>query len=125
MPDPTRSYELTFDERPRYLYVHVKADAIDADIAMAYLREVVTHCSRIKCKRIVIHRDIPNALDEGSQFFIARDFHEMTAGIKTAFVNTYLSNEAALKFAVTVGRNRGADFALFNNDADAEKWLLR
>jgi len=124
MADPAPPYKLTLEERPHYLYTHIEADAITEDIARSYLRKIATRCSETECERILIHREIPDTLGDSAQFFIASDFQKMTAGIKTAFVNPYLSNEATLSFAMTVGNNRGGDFALFNNDADAEKWLL-
>jgi hypothetical protein len=125
MTDLTRPYELTFEARPQYLYAQVKADTITEQIAAGYLREVADKCRELECDRLLLHRDIPEMLATGTLFFVAADFQKMISGIRTAFVNPHLSNRNELDFAVTVGTNRGADYAVFDNDADAEAWLLR
>jgi hypothetical protein len=118
-------YELTFHEREGYLYAHVKASTITEDIAMSYLREIKARCARINCIRLLIDRDIPATLPDGKLFFVAAGFQKMIQGIKTAFVNPYISNDDSLNFAIMVGTNRGGDHAMFNNVAGAEKWLLK
>lgn len=122
-PPPT--YTLTLDERPGYLYAHVKAPIITEEIAMGYLKEVAARCVELGSERLLIHRDIPEMLPDGALFFVAVDFQKMISGIRTAFVNPHLTNDEALDFAVRVGLNRGADYATFNNDTDAEAWLMR
>jgi hypothetical protein len=125
MNEADKPYQLTFEERPHYLYVRITAPTITEPIAMSYLREISDKCSEIKCKRLLLHRDIPEMLPDGVLFFVAAEFQRMIAGIKTAFVNPYMANESSFNFAVTVGTNRGADYGTFNNDADAEAWLLK
>jgi hypothetical protein len=118
-------YQLTFEERPGYLYAHVTAEIINRQIALAYLSEVAGEARRLKAARLMLHRDIPAMLPDGVLFFVTAEFQEMIIGIKTAFVNPYLTNEDAFNFAITVGTNRGARYNVFNNDTDAEIWLLR
>ena len=119
------SYRLTFEERSEYLYAKIKADTIDEDIARAYLREVEAQCARIKCGRLLLHRDIPAMLPDGVLYFVAEAFQEMTRGVKAAFVNPYEANQKSIDFAVTVGINRGGHYKTFTNDTDAEQWLLK
>jgi hypothetical protein len=121
----TPIYDLTFEERVGYLYAKVRSTSIDRDVAMAYLTEVAERAKAIKAERLMLHRDIPVMLPDGVLFFVTNEFQQMIAGIKTAFVNPYLSNAEAFRFAITVGTNRGAYYSVFTNDADAEIWLLR
>ncbi len=120
----THPYELMLEPRPGYLYARIKADTITDKVAMRYLRKVTARCRALKCDRLLLHRDIPSMLPTGSLFFLASEFQQRVRGIRVAFVNPYPSNEPDLTFGVTVGTNRGADYAVFDNDADAEAWLL-
>jgi hypothetical protein len=125
MSRPTHPYELSFEERPGYLYARVTAEVIDREMAMAYLTEVAERANRTNTTCLMLHRDIPEMLPDGILFFVTAEFQQMIVGIKTAFVNPHISNEDAFKFAITVGLNRGANYNIFNNDDAAETWLLR
>jgi hypothetical protein len=124
MNDSDKQYELTLEERTGYLYARVKADKISEQLAMAYLDEVVTRCRSLKCTKLLLERDIPDMLPDGALFFIAEKFQKMIAGIKVAFVNKFAENDEAFDFAVRVGTNRGADYGIFDNATNAERWLL-
>jgi len=124
MNDSGKQYELIFEERSGYLYANVKADSITQEIAMAYLNEVMGRCRNLKFARLLIERDIPEMLPDGTLFFVASEFQQMNAGVRVAFVNKHVENDDALEFAVRVGMNRGADYGVFDNESDAERWLL-
>lgn len=125
MDDPTLAYQLTFDQRDGYLYAHVKAETIDQESALSYLREVAARCDELETTHLMLYRDIPVMLPDGVLFFVATEFLEMIRGVTTAFVNPYASNEDAFNFALMVGKNRGGNYALFNNTAEAEIWLRK
>jgi hypothetical protein len=125
MSNPTQPYELTFEERPGYLYAKISAEIINREMAISYLTEVANRAKGLETERLMIHRDIPEMLPDGILFFVTAEFQQMIVGIKTAFVNPFLSNEDAFRFAITVGQNRGANYNIFTNDGDAETWLLR
>lgn len=124
MSDSDKQYDLTLEERLGYFYALVKADAITEKIAMDYLHEVTDRCRGIGCKRLLIYRDIPTMLADGTLFFVAAKFQNMIRGIKVAFVNKYTSNDDAFDFAVRVGTNRGANYGIFRSTEEAEHWLL-
>ena len=124
MSAPNTAYKLTFEERPGYLYVSVKADTINEEMAHAYLGEIAAKCRELETERLMVYRDIPAVLDTTAMYFAASHVRSVLRGIKTAFVNPYESNEKMLQFATTVGFNFGEDHELFNDTAKAESWLL-
>ena len=121
---PSKPYELTFEPRSHYLYVHIKADTITREIALAYLREIADECGRLGYHRLMIHRDVPVMLSDPDIFFTTNDFLEMVPSVRVAFVNPYTTHEAGMKFAVLVGTNRGAKFQAHSTVEAAEQWLL-
>lgn len=124
MDDPTKPYELTFDARPHYLYVHIKAETTTREIALAYLREIVEECVRLKYRRLLVERDVPVMMSDPDIFFTTNDFLDMIKNVRVAFVNPYVTQENAMKFAMLVGTNRGAKFKAHKSVEEAEPWLL-
>jgi hypothetical protein len=125
MDDVKNSYDLTFEERDGYLFARVQAESVDQAIAMDYLRKVAARCDQLEATHLMLYRDIPTMLPDGILFFVTTEFLKMIRGVRAAFVNPYLSNTDSMDFAITVGKNRGADYHAFNNTADAEHWLLK
>lgn len=119
-----RAYELFLEDRPHYLYALVKADAISPEIAMAYIEQITERLESVGYERLLLHRDIPDMLPDGQLFMVAADFQQKLRGIKTAYVNKFSENDEAFDFAVRVGTNRGAEYAIFATDEDAEEWLV-
>lgn len=117
-------YELRLEERPQYLYAHVSCETVSADVALHYLAKIADRCKEIGAERLMLHRDIPEMLPDGSLFWVSTKFQEMILGVKAAFINPYDANDASMDFAMQIGTNRGAIHRSFRSESDAEKWLL-
>jgi hypothetical protein len=117
-------YELTFEQRTGYLYAHVRAVTIDERISEAYQKEIAAKCDELTIQKLMIYRDIPNALSTTSAYFAANRLLKLLPNIRIAFVNPYESNEKNLQFATTVGSNFGEQHKVFNDGTKAERWLL-
>jgi hypothetical protein len=124
MNDPAKPYELTFENRPDYLYAKIKSETITREIALRYLREVAARCTEVQCRRLLLERDIPVMLAGGDLFFTTNDFLNMIKNVRVAFVNPHATIESQMEFAILVGTNRGARFSLHPTVDEAETWLL-
>ncbi|MFT3742754.1 MAG: hypothetical protein QM785_00540 [Pyrinomonadaceae bacterium] len=124
MNDAERPYELTFEQFPDHLYVRVKAEKIDRQSALAYLREVAASCRTSDCENLILERDIPVMLSDSDLFFTTNDFLEMMRGVRVAFVNPHLTIEDEMRFAILIGTNRGAMFTVHNSLDAARAALL-
>jgi hypothetical protein len=124
MSETPANYQLTFEERPEYLYAEVKAESIDEKMARSYLDEIADRCRDLGAERLMIYRDIPAVLDATAMYFTVSHLREVLHGVTTAFVNPYENNEKMLHFGTTVGFNLGEKHELFNDPAKAESWLL-
>lgn len=124
MPNSPDPYSLTFEERPGYLFADLKAESIDEEGIRSYVLELVDKSNEVALGRILLYRDIPSIMSVTSMFETVRESLEALRGKKLALVNPHTSIEDDLKFGVTVGQNRGGDYAAFDNIADAEAWLL-
>jgi len=68
MQDNPRPYELIFEERPGYLYAHIKADKMTAEMSIAYLGETADKCAGLGLTKVVIYRDVPSIIDPVSDY---------------------------------------------------------
>ena len=102
MTEPPKLYELTFDERPGYLYAHLTGDRVSAAIIRDYIAEVVAKSDATGKHRILLYRDIPAVLSEAETFFTVRDSLDALRGKKLALVNPHAAIQKEVKFGVTV-----------------------
>jgi hypothetical protein len=124
MSDPTRPYDLRFEERPGYLFASVSAPTIDRSMALDYLHQVADKASASMHTRIMIERNIPVMLPDADLFFTTQDFLKMVGNKRVAFVNRHAKIRPEMDFAMLIGTNRGANYKLFADTASAEEWLM-
>ncbi len=124
MSTPNEQYSLTFTEHPEYLLAELKCDTISAVIIRSYVDELVAKSNETGLSRIMLVRDIPVILSGGEVFYTVSDSLEALRGKKLALVNPHADIQNELEFGMTVGKNRGGDYATFSNIPDAEAWLL-
>ena len=124
MEAPTQAYELTFEERPLYLFARVKAETIDRGTAIVYLRQLSSERERIGATRVMLDRQTPSVLSDADNYFIVHEIMEMLPVVKLAVVNPFEINDEGLTFGLLVSTNRGAMYRAFRTEAEAEAWLI-
>lgn len=120
----SRPYQITFEERPEYLYVYISGEHDSYEISRQYWREIADHCSREKCKRVLVEEDIAESVSMGEMFRIASDIPQTFYGIRIAFVDRCIEHRDLNQFGELVAVNRGVHGKIFNDTKEAEKWLL-
>jgi hypothetical protein len=116
-------YDLSFEQRAGYLYACVTAENIDRETALDYLRKVANEVAASASESLMLERDIPVVLSSADLFFTTQDFLNMVGQTRIAFVNKHASIQSEMEFAIMIGTNRGANYRLFTNVPDAERWL--
>jgi hypothetical protein len=124
IPEKGKPYELTFEERPGYLYAHIKADTMTEQMSAAYLAEVVDKCDGLGLTKVLIYREVPYIIESPvSIYYSMQDEVQLLKGLTLAVVTPFPETEEALEFAILVSNNRGANFKLLPTIEAAEKWL--
>ena len=119
-----KPYSLSFSKEDGYLLAEISAEKIDEDIARDYLLELTNKIAESGERRLLLMRNIPNSLGEVSLFNITLDNMEPFRGTRVAVVNPYANVETPISFAMTAGRNRGANCRLFSDAEAAKRWLM-
>jgi hypothetical protein len=125
MRDSGNPYELTLEERPGYLYAHIKADTMTTEMSAAYLSEIVDKCAALGLKKVLIYREVPYIINSAvSIYYSMQEEIQLLKGLTLAVVTPFPATEEGLNFAILVSNNRGADFKLHPTIEAAEEWLL-
>jgi hypothetical protein len=123
--DPTKPYQITFSERPGYLYANLQGDKISVEIIRDYIADIVEKSNETGLRKILLYRDVPVVLSDGEVFRTVNDSLRALSGKQLALVNPHEDIHAIIEFGVTVAQNRGGNYRSFANVAEAEAWLLK
>jgi hypothetical protein len=122
---PAKPYQISFEQRPEYLYVYVTGERDSYEISRQYWQEVADQCGRASTKNVLIEEDIPEAISMGEMYQLASEIPSLGFfGIRIAFVDRYIEQQELNQFGELVAVNRGLHGKIFNDVNEAEKWLL-
>lgn len=120
-----KPYQITFEERPRYLYVYVTGDSDSYEISRRYWLEVSAMSAETGYKRILIEEDILETVSISDMYRLASELPQMGFfGVRLAFVDRYAEHSELNEFGELVAVNRGIMGKIFNDLQAAEEWLL-
>jgi hypothetical protein len=119
-----RPYKIRFEERPGYLFAHVKAETIDRNTAFAYLQDLGAKCAELNAKRLLVIRDIPMVMSDVKNYQCLTEMIRVLGRIRLALVNPYSEFASAVDFGTLVIRSKRYDYKAFTSMDDAEQWLL-
>jgi hypothetical protein len=120
-----KPYQITFEQRPEYLYVYVAGEQDSYEISTSYWRDVAAECNKSKAKLILIEEDIPETVSMNDMYRIASEIPQMGfTGVRIAFVDRYAEQQKDNEFGELVATNRGLYGKIFDNVEEAEAWLL-
>jgi hypothetical protein len=119
-------YQISIEQRPRYLYVTVKGENT-AQTIRRYLADIAQACARLEQKNVLLvvslHGPGMSMLDVYKA--LASGFDEAAgAGIRAAYVDLLEHSVANMLLAENVAMTRGFPVRTFKDIATAEAWLL-
>ena len=124
-PEVQKQYTLTFEDRGRYIFAHVKGEKGTLRIATEYWTEIAEQVIKTGVKRVLVIEDIPEMIS-------IAEVHQLVTGladlpvkdIRVAFVDLYAEHSSLNDFGILVGENRGFTIQSFDTEEAAESWLL-
>ena len=119
-----KSYQLSYELRPEYLYVLIKGDKIDYEIARQYWDEIIEIREQVNTRLLLVDKNVRAELSTVEEFRIATEISTIALkSVKLAICDRHVSPEC-LEFGEMVATNRGLNTKSFRDAAAAEKWLL-
>jgi hypothetical protein len=121
---PHKPYFLEHEIRSEYLYVYVKCDVLNYDIAKAYWDEIIDIVATTQSTRMLVEKDI---YAEMTSTDIHRIGSEITrSALRQVKIAVYdpLTSQRTRQFSETVWLNRDLNGRVFDDFSAAEKWLV-
>lgn len=121
--DEGKGYKLEMEQRDGYIYAVASGERLTAQISAAYWNEIAGRCFESECDKILIEKAFVQPVGPGDMLLMADHLGKLLPGRHIAFVDRFHHddiNELGKKLA----RNREVMMQIFDNIADAEKWLL-
>jgi hypothetical protein len=124
-PETSKPYEIFFEYRPQYLYVHVAGEQDSYEISKKYWQEIAEECKKSDCKKVLIEENLRENVSMPDMYQFASEILQLGFfGIRVAFVDLQEEQQQLNKFGETVATNRGLFSRVFSNSQEAENWLL-
>lgn len=120
-----KEYTLTFEQREGFLAAYIYAAKDTLAISQAYWGEIVEKVITGKHHRLLVVEDIPDAISIAEAHQLVSDFAELPMiDVKIAFVDKHPDQKNLNEFAILVGANRGMTIQAFEDESEAEAWLI-
>jgi len=118
-------YDLTFEDRPDYLYACVQADVISLDIAVQYINELMAHLRQTEATKLLFVRETPMMIS-ARHYSIVGSFilNMLPIAVRVALVDHSPSHRIVVRFINTEAREKKRDVRAFELFDEAESWLL-
>lgn len=129
MNDPdsaaSKPYQIEFEHRPQYLYAYVSGKHDSVEISLAFWTEIASEYRKTKYKKILIEEDIIESVTPADMYKIGSEIPKLGfLDVRVAFFDRHLEHHELNQFGELVATNRGLRSKVFNDFAEAEKWLL-
>ncbi len=119
------AYEIRFEHRPTYLFVYVKGERNSYEISRQYWAEIIAMLQRRRYQRVLVVKDIIEALSIGGAFTLIADIaYSGYSDVEFAVVDMHHHAEEN-RFEELVGNNRGLHIKTCETVEKAEQWLHR
>jgi hypothetical protein len=126
MSTPYQAFELTFEERDKYLYARITSKAITLERSQKYLSAIIDKCRELGVSRLMIERHIPQTLSNVEAYRLVTELSEnMPPDLRIAMVDANGNNRKRLEFGTRAARSQQLDAEVFGTVEEAEKWLSR
>ena len=117
-----KPYNIKLEDRGEYLYALVGGEQLKPEIAKLYWDEIAEECFKLEKSKIMIEKEFEESVSAPEMLDMGVYLGNILAGKKIAFLDRF-RNESINELGKKIARNRGVMMKLFDNAADAEKWL--
>lgn len=118
-------YQITYQPGPEFLRADVTGDLAEPQTRIDAWSEIIHRCRLEGVTHLLVVQDSPGNGTPTNAFISSQGIVGLgLAGIKIAYVDIDPANHEVNKFGEMVAANRGADAAVFFEEAPAVQWLL-
>lgn len=118
----TPAYQIIFEDRDEFLYVHLTGrDSLAA--SLAYWGEIAEKAKELDLRRVLVHEALEGEVNEGEMFEIITGVVPSGRGVRVAFFDENQANVKINALGQLIAENRGALIKIFPTLKAAENWI--
>lgn len=118
-------YQIEYTDKGSYLYAAVSGEQDSLEVSIAYWTEVLGELKARHKNKLLVTEDFKDAVSAIDMYTLVEELYKFgVTDLKIAFVDKELIQFNLNKFGETVAVNRGIYAKVFNEEKEAEKWLL-
>ncbi len=121
---PDKDYNLTFENRDGYLYVHLTGTE-SFESSLGYWAEIDTEIQKHKYGRLLVHKEMQGSVSGVEVYDIIKKVVPAAKGLKVAFFDENKIHAMINRFGQLLANNCGASIRIFASLAEAENWMSR
>jgi len=121
-----KEYIVTFEDRPGYLYAHIKGEKKDLSVARMYWTQIAEKALSANHERVMVVEDFAETISIAEVHQLVSELSELPIhDIRVAFVDPHVQHKSLNEFGILVGENRGLTLQSFDTPDQAEDWLKK
>jgi hypothetical protein len=118
-----KPYSIEMEDRGEYLWVLVGGLKLTAAISAQYWNEIALRCFQTECMKIMIEKNFVESVSPEEMVKMADYLGQILPTRKIAFLDRR-GHENINQLGKKLARNRDVMMQVFDDPAQAEKWLL-
>jgi len=118
-----RPYDIKIEDRNSYLWVLVSGETLTADIAKEYWDEISARCRSAARDKILIEKDFVEPVGPQDMIKMAEHVAKVLPSARIAFID-HQEHDDINELGKKLARNLDVKMQIFNNAAEAERWLM-
>lgn len=116
-------YKIELEDRGNYLYALVGGDVLTPEISRMYWDDIAEMCDKLDHSKIMIEKDFSRGVSAPEMLEMGVYLGKILPGKKVAFLDRH-KNKTVNDLGKVIARNQGVILKIFDNVAEAEKWLV-
>jgi hypothetical protein len=118
-------YDLTIEDRPRYLYFRVRASLVDIETATRYINEMMAAVRASMHKCVMFVRQIQGVMSANHVAIITSVIANLLPpDIRFAVVDSSVAFDSIRKCVDREAEQKRRQMGIFQSEQEAEAWLL-
>jgi hypothetical protein len=120
-------YNLTFEQKPGYLFASVTGDTDSMEISQRYWTEIAAEIEKSQPKKLMVWESFNTNISTQELFTLVSEIckFQQFLHIRVAFVDEHLDQYDRNKLGEMIATNRGFCCRVFTSIHETEHWLLK
>lgn len=120
--NPDKPYTIDTESRDSFIHFTVNGKRVTRDVALAYWQEIIDHCERTGCSKILLDHNFEEMISMNEMLEVIGPVGDMLKGRIMAFYDRFGHYDIP-EAGKMILRSHNVKMQIFHDLDEAEKWL--